>query len=219
MTYSKHLHRLCYWLLIVGCISCNSKNSSKPESKAQVDAFVSTEQQKCNWCGTSEAPENVDWRTVIPPKDEPGQKLIISGTIYHPDGESPAEGMIIYVHHTNIEGIYPKRGDEKGNGKLHGYLRGWMKTDNKGRYEFETIRPAPYKTHGGEPAHIHYSIEGPGYPEYWLTGIWFSDDPRVTDELVNEVGRNGGFSNVIDLNKDKNGVLRGRRDIILEKYD
>jgi len=177
---------------------------------------TSTIQEDCNWCGTLEAPENVTWDLVIPTEGELGEKLIISGVIYLPDGLTPAKDIILYVHHTNTEGIYPKKGNELGNGKYHGYLRGWMKTDVNGKYEYETIRPAPYHSHGGEPAHIHYNIQGPGYPEYWLTALWFDDDPRITDEYLEKVKRSGGFSNVISLTKDENNVLRGVRNIILE---
>jgi protocatechuate 3,4-dioxygenase beta subunit len=180
---------------------------------------TSLNQDACNWCGTSEAPQNVSWYAKIPPEGELGEKLIISGKIFHPDRITPAEGVIIYIHHTNIEGIYPKKGDETGNGKYHGYLRGWMKTDSKGKYEFETIRPAPYQTHGGEPAHIHYNIEGPGQSEYWLTALWFDDDPRVTEELIRNVSRSGGFSNVTTLRKDENNVLIGKRNIVLERFE
>ena len=94
-----------------------------------------------------------------------------------------------------------------------------MKTDSCGKYEFETIRPAPYQTHGGEPAHIHYNIEGPEHPEYWLTALWFEDDPRVTEDQLGNVNRRGGFSNVTTLRKDENNILRGKRNIVLEKIE
>ena len=93
-----------------------------------------------------------------------------------------------------------------------------MKTNAKGKYEFETIRPAPYQSHDGEPAHIHYSIEAPNYPEYWLTGLWFSDDPRVTG-YKNKIERDGGFTNITTLSIDENNVLRGSRNIILQKFE
>jgi protocatechuate 3,4-dioxygenase, beta subunit len=173
--------------------------------------------KKPSWSGTSEAPKNISWRTVIPSKEEIGEKLIVSGTIYLPDRKTPVKGVIVYVYHTNNKGIYPKKGNEKGNGKYHGYLRGWMKTDANGRYEFETIRPAPYETHDGEPAHIHYTIEHPDYPEYWLTGLWFSDDPRV-NSYKDKIERDGGFSNITTLTKDDKNILRGSRNIILQKF-
>jgi protocatechuate 3,4-dioxygenase beta subunit len=216
------IHKNILTLLLTSiffALNAYSPTSKKSDNILElVPTIDSTNQEKCNWCGTSEAPENVSWRTVIPLKGELGEKLIISGTVYLPDGKTPAKNIIIYVHHTNIKGIYPKKGDEKGNGKYHGYLRGWMKTDSNGKYKFETIRPAPYHSHEGEPAHIHYNIQGAEYPEYWLTALWFADDPRVTKEYLNSVKRSGGFSNVIFLTKDKNNILRGTRNIILETF-
>lgn len=190
-----------------------------PNNSFKSKTTLEINKQQCNWCGTSEAPEKTTWNTIISPKGELGEKLIISGKIFHPDGITPVKNIIVYVHHTNIEGIYPKKGDEEGNGKYHGYLRGWMKTDSNGRYQFETIRPAPYHSHGGEPAHIHYNIEGTEYPEYWLTALWFSDDSRVTNEYKNKVKRSGGYSNIISLTRDKDNILRGERNIILEKFE
>ena len=206
---------LSYFLIFSSCHSKNQKQKDLPETAVVV---ADSTQDNCNWCGTSEAPENVSWKTTIPPKGEPGEKLIVSGTVYLPDSKTPAKDIIVYVHHTNIDGIYPKNGNETGNDKYHGYLRGWMKTDSLGRYEFETIRPAPYQTHGGEPAHIHYNIEGLQYPEYWLTALWFNDDPRVNAEQLKNIKRSGGFTNVTSLIRDESGNLRGTRNIILETF-
>jgi protocatechuate 3,4-dioxygenase beta subunit len=153
----------------------------------------------------------------IAPLQEEGMRLVISGIVYEKDGKTPAKDVIIYVYHTNNQGLYPKKGDEQGNGKRHGYLRGWMKTDARGRYRFNTIKPAPYQTHGGEPAHIHYTVKAPGKDEYWLTGLWFSDDSRVTQDLVENVPRDGGFGNVTDLRME-NGIWKGSRDIRLMNY-
>ncbi len=219
MIIQKKIVTLCFTGLSITFNSCSQTAKKTGNTLKSESTIESTIQEKCNWCGTSEAPETVSWRTVIPPREEPGEKLIISGTVYLPDGKTPAEDIIVYVHHTNNEGIYPKRGNEKGNGKYHGYLRGWMKTGSNGKYEFETIRPAAYHSHAGEPAHIHYNIQGPDYPEYWLTAIWFSDDPRITDEYKKSIKRSGGFSNIISLAKDDNNVLRGERNIILEKFE
>jgi len=217
MIIQKNILTLCITSLFFTLSSCSQTVKKSDNTLKSIATVESINQESCNWCGTSEAPKNVSWKTVIPPEGEHGEKLIISGTIYLPDGKTPAKDIVVYVYHTNIKGVYPKRGDEKGNGKYHGYLRGWMKTESNGKYEFETIRPAPYHSHGGEPAHIHYTIQGSDYPEYWLTGIWFSDDPRVTDEYKKSVKRSGGFSNIITLTKNDNNILRGERNIILEK--
>ena len=214
--------KILYLCLIGLCLSfsaCNQAKNKTDSASNQVTTLESTNQDDCNWCGTSEAPDNVSWKTVISSKSKTGERLIISGTVYLPDGKTPAKDIIIYVYHTNIKGVYPKKGNEKGNGQYHGYLRGWMKTDSNGKYEFESIRPAPYDSHGGEPAHIHYNIQGPDFPEYWLTALWFSDDSRVTDEYLKSVKRSGGFSNVVSLTKDETKISRGVRNIILETFE
>jgi len=219
MIIQKNRLILCIASLCLTLNSC-SQTTKKTDNTLKSDSTIEiTNQENCNWCGTSEAPENVSWKTVIPPKEELGEKLIISGIIYFPDGKTPAKDIVVYVHHTNNEGIYPKKGNETGNGKYHGYLRGWMKTNSNGKYEFETIKPLPYHSHGGEPAHIHYNIRGVDYPEYWITALWFADDRRVTDEYLKSVKRSGGFSNVISLTKDENNILRGVRNIVLKKYE
>lgn len=192
------------------CSQSIKKNNSNENKEIE-------NQVEPSWGGTFETPEDISWRTVIPPKGELGEKLIISGTVFLSDGKTPAQDVIVYVYHTNNKGVYPKKGNEKGNGKHHGYLRGWMRTDSNGRYEFETIRPAPYESLEGGPAHIHYTIESPKYPEYWLTGLWFSDDPRVNANM-NKIQRDGGFSNITTLTKDENNILRGSRNILLQKF-
>src|ERR1700759_3557778 len=78
--------------------------------------------------------------------------LGINGTVYKSDGKTPAPGVVLYLYHTDETGHYPKKGDEKGWAKRHGYIRGWLKTDEKGEYKFVTLRPAPYPG-GNEPAH------------------------------------------------------------------
>lgn len=174
--------------------------------------------QDCEWCGTAEAPAEVAWSTQIAADSEPGDRLVVTGQVFEGDGVTPAVDVLLYVYHTNAAGVYPKRGDEVGNGRRHGYLRGWLKTDQSGRYRFETIRPAPYTTHGGEPAHIHYTVQAPGQAEYWLDGAWFSDDPRVTESQEAALTRRGGFTNVMEISRDSLGVWHGQRDIQLEVH-
>ena len=91
--------------------ACSQAKNNTDNDSNQLILEPSTIQEDCNWCGASEAPENVDWKTVIPPAGESGEKLLISGTVYLPDGVTPAKDIIVYVYHTNIEGYYPKRGD------------------------------------------------------------------------------------------------------------
>ena len=162
----------------------------------------------CEWCGATEAPEDVDWSTTIAGPEEPGDPLVISGTVYRPDGSTPAPGVILYVYHTNAEGIYPKRGTETGNGRRHGYLRSWVKTNAQGRYRVKTIRPGTYPTRS-EPAHIHMTVKPPGRAEGWIDSLVFAGDPLITPENRDRLC-------VIELTGDDDGAWRGTRDIVLD---
>ena len=52
-------------------------------------------------------------------------------------------------------------------GRRHGYIRGWMKTNEKGQYRFYTLKPASYPN-STAVKHIHPTIKEPGKNE--ITG-------------------------------------------------
>ena len=144
-----------------------------------------------------------------------GPKLKVSGIVYQNDGKTPAENVILYIYHTNQNGIYPKKGDERGWAKRHGYIRGWVKTDNKGKYTFYTLKPGTYPSRN-EPAHIHITVLEPNGKYYWINSYYFSDDSLLTDKDKNNTSIRGGGANILNLKKENN-LLIGNRDIILGK--
>ena len=154
----------------------------------------------CQWCVADEAPDNASWKYQISPLGEPGEKLTLSGTVYYSDGITPASGIIIYAYHTNNEGIYNKRGDETGNGKRHGHLRGWIKTNEKGQYQFDTIKPAPYANQT-EPAHVHLTILQPDKSEYWIESTLFEGDTLIPESKKVKSEHLGEFKFIIPLQK------------------
>lgn len=169
----------------------------------------------CEWCGASEAPANVSWRTTIAPDDEPGKRLVLRGRVMKPDGVTPAPGVVVYAYHTDAKGVYPKRGDEKGNARRHGYLRGWARTDSAGRYEFRTIRPEPYPG-GTNPAHIHMTVKESGKEEYWIDEVHFDDDPILTPGA--RAGLRGiGGAGIVRVRPGPDGVGEAVRDIVLPR--
>lgn len=165
----------------------------------------------CEYCGAPDAPNNLSWSTEIARRDEPGERIVISGTVYQEDGATPAPGILLYVYHTDATGHYPTRGDETGNGRRHGRLRGWMRTDERGRYQFETIRPAPYP---GErfPAHIHATLSAPGMSERYIEDFNFADDPLVPASDAARSAAAGRFGNVL-VTRRRDGKLHAERDL------
>jgi protocatechuate 3,4-dioxygenase, beta subunit len=120
--------------------------------------------------------------------------------------------VILYAYQADATGHYAPGPDQR-HGSRHGRLRGWIKTGVDGRYEFRTIRPAPYP---GQtiPAHIHPVVKEPDRNEYYIDEFLFDDDPLLTKaERARQEGRGG--SGVLEVTEDGDGVLTGSRDIFL----
>lgn len=157
-------------------------------------------------------PEDLSWKTELATKEEPGEPLIIRGTIYRRDGKTPAPNVIVYVYQTDNTGRYSPALNQV-NGRQHGHLRGWVKSDAQGRYEFMTIRPASYPN-SNNPQHIHPIIKEPGIAPYWIDDYTFDDDPLVTEKMRTARNPRGG-SGLIMLTKNPEGIWIGKRDILL----
>jgi len=137
--------------------------------------------------------------------DEPGQRLVVSGQVFRPDGTTPAAGVTLYVYQTDRGGLYGPRGEPPR-------LRGWMTTDGAGRYEYRTIRPGAYP--GREiAAHVHTQLWGGGIQRQWNRDLLFADDPllRDRDRAASETA--GRFAWVCAPENDRDGVLHCRHDL------
>lgn len=159
--------------------------------------------------GAIDVPDNVSWKTVFPVTKEDGEPMIISGTVYRPDGKAPAQNTLIYFYHTDKYGIYGREGQPK-----HGRFRGWMLTDEKGRYEFSSIRPASYPN-STQSQHVHMTITGVDSREDWIDSILFEGDRFLNARDRESSGRRGGFNPIVLLEKGKDGVPRATRNIQL----
>ena len=149
---------------------------------------------------------------TLPGFESSEPKLKLTGTVFQRDGKTPASGVILYVYHTDRTGIYPKKGDETGWGRRHGYLRGWIKTDESGRYTFYTFRPAAYPD-GSEPEHIHLTVKEPDKNDYYLDDFMFENDPILSQQKRALLTNRGGSG--IGSPKQENGILTFNRDITL----
>jgi protocatechuate 3,4-dioxygenase beta subunit len=152
---------------------------------------------------------------TLPGFNKEGQKIKISGTVYERDGKTPAEGVILYLYHTNQEGIYEAGDNAKGWAEKHGYIREWLKTDEDGQYTFYTLKPAAYPSRS-EPAHIHIIVLEPDGQYYWISGYHFAGDSLLTEKETNPKNPRGGTSGLIDLQKE-GALWVGQRDIVLGK--
>lgn len=157
--------------------------------------------------GARHAPGDVSWRASLASTEDKGERIVIGGTIYKPDGKTLAANTLIYLYHTDVYGIYGREGQHR-----HGKYRGWMLTDDRGRYEFESILPASYPN-STIAKHIHMTVTTLELKEEWVDSILFDGDRFLTvrDRQINR----GGFDPVLKMVKGTDGILRGTRDLRL----
>lgn len=191
-------------------LACSQKNSSNHEEKNEKAVGGG-----CEGCEAVHEYGNRQLNSIdtLPDFRDDGPKMKISGTIFHRDGKSPAKDVILYIYHTDQAGEYPTWGNEKDWARRHGYIRGWIKTGEDGKYTFYTLRPGAYPGRQN-PEHIHPTIKEPGYKEYWIDEYLFEDDPILTKEEKSHQQKRGG-SGIVRPTKDKDGMLIVKRDIIL----
>jgi protocatechuate 3,4-dioxygenase beta subunit len=152
---------------------------------------------------------------TLPDFNSGGQKIKVTGTIFKPDGKTPAPGVVLYLYHTDLKGFYTPGSRETGWGRRHGYNRGWVITDKEGRYTFYTIKPGVYPDRS-EPAHIHPTILEPNGKYYWLGSYYFEGDSLLTEKETNPYGPRGGSDGILRLEREGD-IWAGQRDLILGK--
>lgn len=155
-------------------------------------------------------------KTTIVTIDEPGEPLIVSGTVYRSDGK-PAKNALIYMYQTSSTGWYSDKAYHiSGNEGDHRHARlfGYLRTDENGRYEIRTIKPGGYP--GSElPAHIHFFVtagEGQGAGSVGLE-IQFADDPRLTPAMLERSKRDGSI--ICKTRPAPDGTLHADVDITM----
>jgi protocatechuate 3,4-dioxygenase, beta subunit len=148
--------------------------------------------------------------------DEPGQRMRLSGRVLAVDGVTPVEGVVIYAHHTNVEGLYANGTLESEWSRRNGRLRGWVRTDVDGRYTFDTIKPAPYPDMT-MPAHVHLYVKEPGRRTYYVDDVVFDGEFKV-DAAYRAAQELRGGSGIVRLGTGSDGVLTAVRDIRLEPH-
>ena len=154
--------------------------------------------------------------------DDRGDRLILGGTVFSSDCRTPLPGALIEVWQANSEGVYDvsKPGDFTEVSKFH--LRGILQTNDKGRYEIETIVPGRYPVPPGlpglekyagvtRPAHIHFRVIDSLHVPV-TTQLYFKGDPYLTKDPW------GGHKQTLAVELKQDGKLkRSTFDIVLAR--
>lgn len=197
------MRRIIYLFLVpMMTVSCYSqKNENKMEFKSH---------GRCDGCEAilDYANAELPATDTLPDFERHDPKIKLKGTVYKPDGITPASDVVVFIYHTDLEGRYPKRGDEVGLARKQGYLRGAVRTDEEGNFSFFTFKPGSY---GGGAAHIHTVVLEPNGNYYYIDDINFDGDPYLN---ATKDQRNWGGSGVVSL-KEEDGLLTAERNIFL----
>jgi protocatechuate 3,4-dioxygenase beta subunit len=210
------MRRLIVGLLFFNVLSCGHINlpGAPGNAKTGVQTDTCDNPDAPIGCSFVNMPVSISNTLHISRKNEDGEELIISGTIYKEDGRSPYPNVIIYAYHTDSKGYYSKKGTETGAQKWHGYLHGWCKTDDNGFYKIQTIRPARYPDNS-MPAHIHAAVKKENGSMYWISDFVFKDDDLVNRKYLATIAGMVGGTGIVDIHKTRENKWVGVRNIIL----
>jgi protocatechuate 3,4-dioxygenase, beta subunit len=125
-------------------------------------------------------------------KDEQGTPLVVHGKVVGPDGRTPVKEVVVHAYHRDSHGFDFGPNDAA---LTTWRLQGWVKTDAEGRFEFQTIRPAPDHL-GREGAHIHFTVESREFGRQWAPMLFFANDPLVTERQRRQSTDAGEFGGV-----------------------
>lgn len=196
-------------IAILGMLLCGcGKSQTRYESPRQVGGA-------CEGCEAVFEFGNRKLNAIdtLPDFDKDGPKIEVTGIIYQPDGITPAKDVVLYVYHTNQDGLYLSKAHDSGWGRRHGHIRGWVRTGADGKYAFHTLRPGVYPDRSA-PSHIHPTILEPDGKYYWIESFLFAGDPLLTPNDTLADSPRGGGNGLLHLRRE--GEIRvGKRDIIL----
>jgi protocatechuate 3,4-dioxygenase, beta subunit len=155
-------------------------------------------------------PKTLGWDTQIAPLTEPGERMLLQGTVFSWQTGEPVSNVVVYAYHTDTKGVYQLDASRKAA------LRGWTRTSADGRYAFDTIKPGIYPSRT-DAAHVHMWVIEPGRLPYWIDNVVFEGEFGVDVKKLAR-GDNRGGSGVTRLTRDASGAWLGARDIQLERH-
>jgi len=164
-------------------------------------------------------PQNLSSSDTSPAFAKARQKILLTGTVYQRDGKTPAPNVILYYYQTNTDGIYATKETEERNmpknklGQTHGYIRGWLKTDEQGKYSLYTVKPGAYPNRD-DAAHVHITVKEKNMKDpYYIDNFVFDNDPLLTTKHRKKMENRGG-SGVVRF-VQKRDLYIGERNIVL----
>lgn len=156
------------------------------------------------------APDDAHSYLSIADEHEPGEWVVIQGTVY--DDKAWLRNASIYISHADWVGRDSP--DKFGEPRLKGYMR----TNYHGGYDFDTIMPGHPDRR--TPAHIDCVVTAKGFKDR-IIEIYFDDDALLTPELRAAAANppEDGKKQIVILpsHRDVRGVFHARFDIFMQR--
>jgi catechol 1,2-dioxygenase len=143
-----------------------------------------------------EAPIQQSPATLPMREDEPGTPLLFQGEVRNVAG-NPLPGALIEIWHADDLGFY----SQFAPGLPEWNLRGSVTADDQGKFQINTIQPAPYQIptdgacgaliaaagwHAWRPAHLHLKVSAAEHLPI-TTQLYFEGDEHVADDIASAV--------------------------------
>ncbi|MFJ1709490.1 protocatechuate 3,4-dioxygenase subunit beta [Kitasatospora sp. NPDC088346] len=122
------------------------------------------------------------------PGEPLGERIKVTGRVLDRDGH-PVRGQLVEVWQANASGRYAHRRDDHPAPLDPNFTgAGRCLTDDRGAYEFVTVKPGayPWRNHlnAWRPAHIHFSLFGTAFTQRLVTQMYFPGDPLLGHDPI-----------------------------------
>jgi protocatechuate 3,4-dioxygenase beta subunit len=134
-----------------------------------------------------------------------GERIIVAGHVVD-ENDRPIPDVLIEIWQANACGRYVHENDQHDAPLDPNFLgAGRCVTDERGRYEFRTVKPGayPWRNHHNawRPNHIHLSLFGTDFSNRLVTQMYFPGDP------------------LFEFDPIFNGVPEGARERMVSRFD
>jgi catechol 1,2-dioxygenase len=123
------------------------------------------------------------FRSDLSPPAAKGTALVVSGSVHGVGARAPLANAVIDVWQANADGHYDNDNPAHPPPPDLYIDRARLRTDKRGRYQFRTVYPGPYKMDARiwRTPHLHYKVKARGHRTL-VTQLFFRNAPYLTTD-------------------------------------